>query len=291
MARPSDTNLDKSNQNTAQSRADDSVPGSARQEIIEAAAKRKTKKDRKRILVTGVNSLVGHSLFEQMRNDHLHIHSTKKPHKFSGSLIQGDKDTVPSPSTSIKTLDFKKKPKTFGRSVVKSDIMIVDLLSGSDLEEAEHLIQILKHPQQEAQNKKQVLILISSVFTWACTNVDDKSQALTDDQYQKRVPLPRYQQMKQLENMALTAAKFNDNLRVHIVCSGLPYGNGEANNVFYEFFRRAWLSLHPDLASLPVIGDGDNYIPTIHVVDLARFVSYLANDGSKVQKQYLVAVD
>ena len=98
--------------------------------------------------------------------------------------------------------------------------------------------------------------------------------------------------MKQLENMALTAAKFNDNLRVHIVCSGLPYGNGEANNVFYEFFRRAWLSLHPDLASLPVIGDGDNAIPTIHVSDLARFVNHLSYCGSKkVKKPYLVAVD
>ena len=57
-----------------------------------------------------------------------------------------------------------------------------------------------------------------------------------------------------LENLALTASKFNKNLRVHVVCSGLPYGHGEANDIFYEFFRRAWLSLHPDLAALPVIG-------------------------------------
>ena len=56
---------------------------------------------------------------------------------------------MPSPSASIKILDFKKKPKTFGKTVVKSDILIVDLLSGSDLEEAEHVIQILRHPQQE----------------------------------------------------------------------------------------------------------------------------------------------
>ena len=91
-------------------------------------------------MVTGVNSLVGHSLFEQMRNDHLNIHSANKAHKFTGTLIQNDKDTVPSPSASIKILDFKKKPKTFGKTVVKSDILIVDLLSGSDLEEAEHVI-------------------------------------------------------------------------------------------------------------------------------------------------------
>lgn len=82
--------------------------------------------------------------------------------------------------------------------------------------------------------------------------------------------------VKHLENLALTASKFNKNLRVHVVCSGLPYGHGEDNNVFYEFFRRAWLSLHPDLAALPVIGPGKNCLPTIHVEDLTRFVCNLA---------------
>lgn len=98
--------------------------------------------------------------------------------------------------------------------------------------------------------------------------------------------------MKHLENLAITAQRFNENLRVHVVCSGLPYGNGEANNVFYEFFRRSWLSLHPDLASLPVIGEGNNVLPTIHVTDLARFVHFLASDvQGKVKKQYLLAID
>lgn len=98
--------------------------------------------------------------------------------------------------------------------------------------------------------------------------------------------------VKHLENLAMTANKFNDNIRVHIICSGLPYGHGEANDVFYEFFRRSWLSLHPDLASLPVIGAGDNNLPTIHVKDLARFVKYLSSDQAiNVKKQYFIAVD
>ena len=76
------------------------------------------------------------------------------------------------------------------------------------------------------------------------------------------------------------------------MCSGLPYGHGEANDVFYEFFRRSWLSLHPDLASLPVIDNGDNFLPTIHVKDLARFVTYLSSqEAVTVRKQYFIAVD
>ena len=98
--------------------------------------------------------------------------------------------------------------------------------------------------------------------------------------------------VKHLENLAMTATKFNENVRVHIVCSGLPYGHGEANDVFYEFFRRAWLSLHPDLASLPVIDTGDNSLPTVHVRDLARFVKYLSSErGALIKKQYFIAVD
>ena len=75
--------------------------------------------------------------------------------------------------------------------------------------------------------------------------------------------------MKDLENLALTAQKINQNLKVSVVCSGLPFGNGEANDIFYEFFRRAWLSSHPELAALPVVGEGNNSLPTIHVSDLA----------------------
>jgi len=98
--------------------------------------------------------------------------------------------------------------------------------------------------------------------------------------------------VKHLENLAMTASKFNQNIRVHIICSGLPYGHGEANDVFYEFFRRAWLSLHPDLASLPVIDTGDNYLPTIHVKDLSRFVKYLCCEKPvTLRKPYFIAVD
>jgi nucleoside-diphosphate-sugar epimerase len=91
------------------------------------------------------------------------------------------------------------------------------------------------------------------------------------------VPTPKFQYLKNLENLALTACKINQKLRVHVLCSGLPFGNGEANDIFYEFFRRAWLSAHPELAALPIIGSGKNSMPTIHVNDLAQCVRYLAD--------------
>lgn len=68
-----------------------------------------------------------------------------------------------------------------------------------------------------------------------------------------------------------------------MLCSGLLYGNGESNSVFYEFFRRSWLSLHPELAALPIIGEGKNRIPTIHVVDLARSIKLLIQSKNLTQ--------
>lgn len=248
-------------------------------------------KDRKRIFISGVNSLVGHAVFEQMRNDHLTLRNGKKSNKFSGTMILRDADTVPCPNEQIKILDSQRKPKTFGKTIISADCVVVDLMSGTDLDEAEKIIQILRQPLHEHQTKRQSLLVITPVFTWAATAGAD-SQVMSDEDYQKRVPYPRFQVVKHLENLAMSATKFNQNLRVSVLCSGLPYGHGEANDVFYEFFRRAWLSLHPELASLPVIESGDNNLPTIHVRDLARMVKYLTSESAAIlKKQYFIAVD
>jgi len=48
------------------------------------------KNERKRILITGCNSLVGQSLFQQMRNDDVMIKTGGKAHEFLGTVIQKD---------------------------------------------------------------------------------------------------------------------------------------------------------------------------------------------------------
>ena len=40
-------------------------------------------------------------------------------------------------------------------------------------------------------------------------------------------------------------------LRVHVLCSGIRYGNGE--RTFYDHFQKAWIQ---DPVELPIIGDG-----------------------------------
>ena len=106
-------------------------------------------KERKRIFISGVNSLVGHALFEMMRNDHTSLRTGKKSNKFSGTMILRDADIVPSPNEQIKLLDSQRKPKTFGKTLLSADCVVLDLLSGTDLDEAEKIIQILRQPLHE----------------------------------------------------------------------------------------------------------------------------------------------
>jgi nucleoside-diphosphate-sugar epimerase len=68
---------------------------------------------------------------------------------------------------------------------------------------------------------------------------------------------------------------------VHVVSAGFLYGNGEQNDIFYEFFRRAWVSLHPKLAALPVIEEGSNILPIIHVSDLVASIDLIITSGQK----------
>lgn len=127
-------------------------------------------------------------------------------------------------------------------------------------------------------------------MVWSNTSPKADSLAYCDTEFDRQVPLPKYQSLKVIEQQACALAKVRTNLRVHIVCSGFLYGNGEQNDIFYEFFRTAWVSLHPQLAALPVVNGGNNHLPTIHVKDLSNILERIIVDGHGFN-QNLIAVD
>ncbi len=98
----------------------------------------------KRIFISGVNSLLGHSLFEELRNDHIAIHTGETPNKFLGTLNFRDEKTIPVPSQTIKILSSKMKPRTFKKQVLGSDIFVLDIMNSSELDEIEYIIKLLK---------------------------------------------------------------------------------------------------------------------------------------------------
>lgn len=51
-------------------------------------------------------------------------------------------------------------------------------------------------------------------------------------------------------------------------------------------FKKAWLQ---EPARLPVVGQGNNLVPTVHVTDLARMVKKIYE--SKPERQFIFGID
>jgi len=99
-----------------------------------------------------------------------------------------------------------------------------------------------------------------------------------------RVPHERFHKHKNLETLALSAPKTQPMLKVHILCTGIRYGNGEG--VFYDHFKNAWMQKP---SQLPILSTGKNLIPTIHVRDLSGITKKLVNEN--IDKSYIFAID
>jgi nucleoside-diphosphate-sugar epimerase len=231
-----------------------------------------------------------------MRNDHIALRSggEESAHRFLGTL-----NTTPTggmlnacPSDRIKVLEPSKKPKTFCKQVRNADYIVLDISQfTADLGEADAVLEALKFLDSEnVPEKPQTLIVVSSVMAWSNTARKPDGSPHTERDVHRRAPLPKFSHMKEIEKKALALPKHNDKLRVHVVCSGFLYGNGEQNDIFYEFFRRSWVSLHPELSALPVIAGGQNNLPTIHVADLASAIDAIFTNGAQYGP-YLLAVD
>ena len=69
-----------------------------------------------------------------------------------------------------------------------------------------------------------------------------------------------------------------------MLCTGLRYGNGE--RIFYNHFFKAWIQNPP---ALQIVSKGENLVPSIHIIDLARLVRRII-EKNKVHP-YIFAID
>ena len=112
----------------------------------------------KNFFISNVNTFVGQSLIEELRNDH-QILDEVSVHKFVGT--ETDLENAPVPS-GVSKLVHREKTRAFRKAILQSDIVIYDLQT-ADFEEVDHVIKTFK--TSELQEEK-TLILISSVMTW-----------------------------------------------------------------------------------------------------------------------------
>lgn len=114
--------------------------------------------------------------------------------------------------------------------------------------------------------------------------IEYTNEPYTEVEYNMRNPPEDYEKIKEWEDKILEFAKAG--IKTYVVCSGIIYGKGETETVFNDKFKSAWLQ-QPEY--LPYIEDGENKIPTIHVVDLARLVKKVYE--TKPENRYIFAID
>ena len=109
-----------------------------------------------------------------------------------------------------------------------------------------------------------------------------KTYYYKETEYVKRCPNSRYFYYKVLETLALS--NNNPKLKTYIICPGFIYGCGE--DFFFDYFRLAWMG---HLPYIPIVGEGDNFLPTIHVLDLVQVIKRVIE--RKPNQRYIFACD
>lgn len=102
--------------------------------------------------------------------------------------------------------------------------------------------------------------------------------------YNLRRTYSKYQKIKALETLGLSAGKSKPNLFTYVLCPGIPYGLGE--EVFFPIFKQAWLQ---DPPHIEYYGKGKNKLPTIHFKDIAMHVKFIIYKLPKIN--YVFAID
>ena len=152
-----------------------------------------------------------------------------------------------------------KDKKKLGKKGKTKEKLIPEKKEEKDkAEEEKKKIEIIQNEQEqekqkqiEEENKQQIPKV--------------KTYYYKENEYIKRIPNSKYSAYKMIENLALSNS--NPMLNVYVICPGFIYGCGE--DFFFDYFRKAWIG---GINYMPIIGDGMNFIPTIHILDLVQII-------------------
>ena len=126
-------------------------------------------------------------------------------------------------------------------------------------EEEKKNLEIIQQQQQDQEKQKQ----LEEENKQQIPKI--KTYYYKESEYIKRIPNSRYSSYKMLENLALSNT--NPMLNVYVICPGFIYGCGE--DFFFDYFRKAWIG---GINYMPIIGEGMNFLPTIHILDLIQII-------------------
>jgi adenylate kinase len=104
----------------------------------------------------------------------------------------------------------------------------------------------------------------------------------TEADFKERRASQEMLRIKEVEDLVLNFKK--EGVKTYVISCGVIYGQGE--EVFNSHFQKAWLQVPQ---KLPIVGEGNNLVPTIHVTDLARMVKKVHE--APPEQQYIFGID
>nr|KAF7434234.1 hypothetical protein H0235_002425 [Vespula pensylvanica] len=171
---------------------------------------------------------------------------------------------------------------------------IQEILESSDDDKATKISNKENKRSKRSRTKEiakipRYFILISTIMTWAFTkplDPEDPDLPLTEVDYRKRRAHPNFKEHLRCERDVVIVKKnikLKQKLKTLVICCGVTYG--EEQNDLHYLFKMAWLN-EP---FLPIIGNGENRVPLLHIRDLVSIVSNVIRNWPTVR--YIVAVE
>ncbi|KAL7752798.1 hypothetical protein RI367_001800 [Sorochytrium milnesiophthora] len=179
---------------------------------------------------------------------------------------------------------FKKEDtEQLKAALLESDVIVIDFLKSVD--QVQWMITLLEDNAAMFVDRPKTIVGVSSIMSWAKTkpvDPDDTETPIAEDEYRRRKPHPNFRTHVQLEKEFVKLAK-KGCYTPYVVFAGHPYHIGDS--IFHYMLQSAWLGEKEVI----VYGDGQNFLPMIHIDDLASVVVQLVEmtpDG-----KYFVALD
>ncbi|CAH8502311.1 unnamed protein product [Dicrocoelium dendriticum] len=168
---------------------------------------------------------------------------------------------------------------------MKYDAVIFDLNANPN--QIDEVLWVATEMEKASGNfeTQKKFILISNLLSWTTTKPNDPDDpGFVESEYRRRKPHERFTKLHELEKEIIKLGKKRKRKFVtYVIACGLIYGCGEY--IFQHFFRQAWSEQSP----LPIYYEGQNVLPTIHVLDLANIVQNILDNPPR--QRYIVAKD